>query len=112
MTLGIEAKRQEIREATAKWLMVQRGLVDRVPWHRGYQGIPQCKGVGHSTADVLMASSMARGRTLNPQAVAFARKQREERITTLRTHVLENTATTKERRELAWKWGIRPWEAA
>jgi hypothetical protein len=59
-------------------------------------------------ADVLFAGPIAGGRTLHPKAVALARKKREMAIAILKDRVANGTATLQERRELIFKWGIRP----
>lgn len=54
-----------------------------------------------------MGSALRRGRTLDPEAVALATKQRKNRIKYLKSQVTKGKATFKERKELIFKWGCK-----
>ena len=54
-----------------------------------------------------MSSALRRGRTLDPKAIAAAKKQRENRISYLKSRLASGEITIRERRELRWKWGAR-----
>ena len=54
-----------------------------------------------------MSSALRRGRTLDPRAVAMARKNRHDRIKYLESQVTKGEATFKERKELIFKWGYK-----
>ena len=54
-----------------------------------------------------MTSALRRGRTLDPGAVAMARKKRKDRISYLESQVTKGEATFKERKELIFKWGYK-----
>ena len=58
------------------------------------------------TKEIIKASAIARGRTLDPFAVDKARQYRTKRIADLNQKVKAGTATFAERKELKYKWGL------
>jgi hypothetical protein len=55
-----------------------------------------------------MSTALKRGRKLSPAAVKQAEAWRERHINNLKEKLADGTITFKERRELIWKWGIKP----
>lgn len=54
-----------------------------------------------------MGNALMRGRTLNPDAVNEANRQRKARINALKEIVQKNPLNISARRELKWKWGVK-----